>query len=558
MATKKAKKTKFQRELKEAQEIGDENNISALWVGEFRKIHPTINIISPQPFRTDGILKAKVPYTDSDGILNFTNIHTLLEFKNKKGFKNKRIRCSVLMQALFYLHNIREAKQPIPSTIFIGDGSECFFLNSSVLEDYLNKTEYIDTITAKDETKKKHIIDWSKSPSTAAENNIPVLNEMEKDPKLDDTFIVDVQSATFRVKDIFPILEEFTRNYGKTIKITENNLFSAFQYFKDSVLTSKEITLSSFDNTDEKEEVRRLIDVFYDLITDKRTTIYNKETGCILNRGKEVSGVDAKQYKAFIKMFEQDIYTQSEKEKLVSVKDQVLEEMSRRMTGAYFTPDLWIKKAHEMVSEQFGKNWKDTYTVWDCASGTNNLTCQYPFKDLYNSTLEQGDVNTVKTMGYPGQTFQYDFLNDDESKLPEGLKKALVEKKPILFLINPPYGTSGSKVADGKNNKTGISTKTIMNVAMKADGIGSCADQLYAQFLYRIMRLKQEYESTNIKICIFSPPLFLSSESYTTFRETFYKHFTFKDGMLFQADQFADVSEGWGISFTIWEGKPCN
>jgi hypothetical protein len=66
---------------------------------------------------------------------------------------------------------------------------------------------------------------------------------------------------------------------------------------------------------------------------------------------------------------------------------------------------------------------------------------------------------------------------------------------------------------------------------------------------------KNEYNLSNVSICLFSNPLFLSGESFIKFRNTFYKKFIFKDGFLFQADQFADVSGDWGISFTVWEGK---
>jgi hypothetical protein len=529
----KSGKTKFQRELKEAENEGNESDIQSLWRAEIKKTLGT---------------KAKIiSKYNTDGILTFNDIHTLLEFKDKKGFKNKRIRCSVIMQALFYLHNIMEAKDKVPSTIFVGDGSECFFLHTQVLADYLNKRMF----AAEGQVPN---IDWSVAPSQASIHNVSVLDHMEKDKKLDNTLVIDVQGDTFRVKDIFPILEEFSKNAGQKIKIDEHNLISAFQYFKDGVVKSKQQTL---DVHEEKKRVSRLIDVFYNCITDRKTTMPNRD-GDIVTRG-EVIQVHKKQYEAFFKLFEQDNYSISEKEKLVSVKDQVLEEISRRMTGAYFTPDLWIAKAHEMIAEQFGVDWKEKYVVWDCASGTNNLTRKYQFKELYNSTLEQGDVDTVMDMGYPGTNFQYDFLNDDVQKLPEGLKKALTEKKPILFLINPPYGTAGGKISGKGENKCGISTKSLMNIVMKSNGVGACADQLYAQFLYRIITLKKEYVLRDINIGIFSTPLFISGENYAKFRDVFYTQFSFKDGMLFQADQFADVSNGWGISFTIWDGNAkCN
>lgn len=514
----KVAKTKFQRDLKEAENEGNEADIRGLWIEEMRKVKPKAKIISTH---------------NTDGILIFNNIHTLLEFKDKKGFKSKIIRCSVIMQALYYLHNIMESGDKIPSTIFVGDGSECFFLRSHVLAGYLND---------------RPDIDWSLAPSQAAMCNPVVLKHMNENPQL-DSFVINVQSDTFRVKDIFPILEEFTKNYGKRIKIDEYNIISAFQYFKDSVVKSIKTTL----DVDEKKRVGRLIDVFYNCITDRVTTMPNKK-GNISTRGEEIQ-VHPEQHKAFFNLFEQDIYSISDKERLVAIKDQVLEEIYRRMTGSYFTPDLWIDKAHEMIAEQFGNDWKEKYVVWDCASGTNNLTRKYQFKELYNSTLEQGDVDTVNDMGYCGKTFQYDFLNDG-GKLPIELVRDLTDKKPMLFLINPPYGTAKSgSLKKGENKKNIANTKT--GNEMKFDKIGACSQQLYAQFLYKILKLKQNYNISNLNICIFSTPLFMSGEGYEKFRDVFYKCFAFKNGIMFQASQFAEVSGEWGISFTLWEGS-CN
>ena len=209
-----------------------------------------------------------------------------------------------------------------------------------------------------------------------------------------------------------------------------------------------------------------------------------------------------------------------------------------------------------MLDEALGANWRDEYVVWDCASGTNNLTRDFRFKELYCSTLNQGDVDTVKDMGYnPGSTvFQYDFLNDDDvdvlgPKVPEGLRKAFAEGKKVLFLINPPYGTAGNLQFD-KAKKTSIgSGKT--NKAMLADNIGGASQQLYAQFLFKISKLNKKFEGT-ISIGVFANPIFLSGQSFARFRQAFLKDFSFKDGMVFQASNFADVSPLWGIAFTIW------
>ncbi len=72
-----------------------------------------------------------------------------------------------------------------------------------------------------------------------------------------------------------------------------------------------------------------------------------------------------------------------------------MEDTHRRRTGAFFTPDIWVAEAHKMIAKQFGEDWKEEYVVWDCACGTANLTKVYKFKELYISTLEQSDINTI-------------------------------------------------------------------------------------------------------------------------------------------------------------------
>ena len=133
-------------------------------------------------------------------------------------------------------------------------------------------------------------------------------------------------------------------------------------------------------------------------------------------------------------------------------------------------------------------------------------------------------------------------------KLPKGLKDALLENKPIVFFLNPPYATAGIK---GENSKKGCAN-TKINAQMKNDKIGACCQNLYAQFLYRILMIKREFNLTNCHIAIFSPTLFLTGPSYAKFRKVFLNEFSFDDAIQFKASHFADCSDSWGISFSIW------
>lgn len=226
------------------------------------------------------------------------------------------------------------------------------------------------------------------------------------------------------------------------------------------------------------------------------------------------------------------------------------EEANHRDTGTFYTPTIWVQEAHQMISDKFGKNWKEEYTVWDCAAGQANLTRDYNFKELYLSTLEQKDINTINSNKYKNTiAFKYDFVNEvGINNVPDSLKKVLNSSKKVLFFINPPYVVSRFL----GNNKKKL-TNSAIRLEMNRHKLGFASRQLYAQFLYKILLLKEKYN--NIDICIFAPPLYLTGQSFKNFRKTFYSNFEFIDGFLFQASNFKGLSPLWGISFILWKNK---
>jgi hypothetical protein len=271
----------------------------------------------------------------------------------------------------------------------------------------------------------------------------------------------------------------------------------------------------------------------------------------LVSRGEDIK-IDTNLYKSFFSHFKQE-YTPAELEVVVANKDRIFEEIYRRRTGAYFTPPIWVAESQKMIGEVLGENWRNEYVVWDPACGVGNLTRDNRFKELYLSTLETGDINTIKDMGFnPGATiFQYDFLGEiGIDGVPEGLKQAMASGKKILVYMNPPYGTAKSGGAVDGNSKAGIA-KTKINETMLADNIGSCSQQLYAQFMYKVAKLKES--NPNICLAIFCPPLYISGDSFGEFRKYWNKRVNFGTGMLFMAGHFADVKEQWGISFTVWK-----
>ena len=241
---------------------------------------------------------------------------------------------------------------------------------------------------------------------------------------------------------------------------------------------------------------------------------------------------------------------------MAAVIDRIVEDTTRRKQGEFFTPAIWVDKAHEYIASVFGDDWKEKYVVWDPAWGTGNLTRDYKFKELYCSTLHQSDIDTANQMGYnlEGTKFQFDFLNDPDEKLPESLRKVIDEGREIIVLMNPPYATA-NVMGNNSEHKEGVA-KTVMNELMIGEGWGKSSQNLYSQFFYRITKFQEI--NKKIKIGVFCKPLYLTGDAYGEFREKFLNYFGFEKGFLFEAGHFSDVSEQWGINFAIFSENKNN
>ena len=120
------------------------------------------------------------------------------------------------------------------------------------------------------------------------------------------------------------------------------------------------------------------------------------------------------------------------------------------------------------------------------------------------STLDSADVDVMKATKtcVAATRFQYDYLNDDitddgkidytlTNKVPESLRKAIVDGKKILVLINPPYAeatNSANASISGKGNETstkeGVAKTKFAATAM--DDYGKASNELFMQFIARV------------------------------------------------------------------------
>jgi hypothetical protein len=488
----------------------NEKDVENFWRAQLMKLFPSGKMTSP--FNTDG-------YLEDDG----GKVTVLFEAKYEQNLNDKLSQVSVLSQTLFYLKKFEKSGQRLPRVVFIADKNEAFAIHTNSLVKYLDFP-----------------LDWNSAASSSSRLNPELIAKMAQDESI-VPFVFNVIEG-FNFVAIQKKILSLSHDVKRLIKITGQNITSVYEYFEKNVLVKNKLTVNETAN------------LFINLIINpednylhpvKKHTLVTKSFGPIQINGEKLM--------AFLDHFDGNQYSMEEKENLTSIVDRLIEDETRRRKGEFFTPTIWVDEAHKMITQTFGENWKDEYVVWDCASGTLNLTRDYSFKELYCSTIEASDLQTADQMGYNPEAvkFQYDFLNDGivdgkidiegDTKLPEGLKRALLEGKKMIVFMNPPYGTA---TEFNESSKKDVSSTKVSDL-MKLEKWGAASQQLYAQFLFRLSKLK------NVKICLFSPPLFMSGGSYKEFRKRFLDVFGFDRGFLMNAGEFDGTSD-WGLSFTIW------
>ena len=472
------------------------------------------------PFACDGFVDTK---TDNDKVLKL-----IIEYKFNEMMFNTVSRAKVLVQVIYYIKKFEQNGMILPNVCMVGDKDECFVMHTNELLKYLDEN-----------------VDWSISPSNAATANPDLVLKISQDANI-NPFIFEIDE-NFNFKSVAEKIKDLAENIQRYVRVTEHNLSKIFDYFCKNVLKGK-TKLSGHD----------MVEIFMGVIGDKMNYFQHPSSPNILVcKGRNVN-MNGNAFKSFFGYFDRN-YTPQETMCLNGIADRLIVDADRRNSGDFWTPTMFVDYAHDMISKKLGEDWKEKYVVWDNCCGSLNITRDYKFSELYCSTLYQSELNIGADYNPEATKFQFDFLNDEivsknsllgvyNDKLPKGLKDALINNKPIVFFINPPYASAGIK---GENSKKGCAN-TKINAQMKNDKIGACCQNLYAQFLYRILMIKREFNLTNCHIAIFSPTLFLSGPSWEKFRTVYLNEFTFDSGVQFKASHFADCSDSWGISFSIW------
>ena len=381
--------------------------------------------------------------------------------------------------------------------------------------------------------------------------------DYQKDENLLNTFIKNnVANATSKSK----------------IKIDKNNFIPIYLRWVEIVKPIIDVDWDDLKKANIYDSDFYLADIFVD---DKDTqnisddsTIRDSLFIVFQNQGYKIAKEDIKQmFDATINIRNKEAYSQFWKlykrppikefqEYIIERRDLLAPQDIRERKGAFFTPRIWVELSQKYITDYLGEDWQDDYYIWDCAAGTGNLLVGLTNKyNIYASTLDQADVNVMHERIDHGanllenHVFQFDFLNDDFTKLPQSLQDIInnpEKRKKLIVYINPPYAESGDskqRMGTGKN-KANVASETKIYEHHSAK-FGTATRELFAQFLIRI-----NSEIPNSIIAHFSTLKFVQSQNFKKFR-SFFKA-TYKSGFLVPADTFDNVKGQFPIGFYLW------
>ncbi len=247
----------------------------------------------------------------------------------------------------------------------------------------------------------------------------------------------------------------------------------------------------------------------------------------------------------------------------------------RERKGAFFTPQVWVRKSQEYLQNALGEDYQEEYYIWDCAAGTGNLLVGLSEKyRIFASTLDKSDVDIMLDL-YGDKTllkshiFQFDFLNDplpcvihkerqdgcfnccnfDEknTKIPQTLIKILKdpkERQKLIIYINPPYAEAPTGL--GKAGKVAVE-QSIINTIYAQD-LGQGNRELFIQFFTRIYK-----EIPDCTLAQFSKLKIVQGQHFIDFRKFFKAKLL--ELFIVPSNTFDNVSGEFPIGFFIWDTK---
>ncbi|MGP1362812.1 MAG: hypothetical protein ACTTKZ_03905 [Bacteroides sp.] len=408
---------------------------------------------------------------------------------------------------------------------------------------------------------------WNVAPSDDTTREFGLLYDAVKTT-------IDRSAYIFRYDAHEKELREFIRVHlsanSELIQINKNNFVSIYQRWLAQVQSSIDVDWDTLKK-------RGIIDGDFflaDLLSDNNQSIKEalyvllKDNRYVVDRKIDASGMFNEstvffkdQQKAHAQFW--SIYQRPPKEEywdyIINRRDLLVPQDVRERKGSFFTPKIWVDLSQKYLANVLGENWQDEYYVWDCAAGTGNLLNGLTNKyRIWASTLDQQDVDVMKDRIRNGanllesHVFQFDFLNDEFTKLPQPLQDIINDeekRKKLVIYINPPYAEAGNKKAVAKtgHNKTDVA---VLNTTYQNyfPSIRIAGRELFAQFMARIYR-----EIPNCILAQFSKLKMICAPNFEGFRTYFKAKLT--RCFIVPSATFDNVKGEFPIGFFIWDTK---
>ena len=412
---------------------------------------------------------------------------------------------------------------------------------------------------------------WNVTPSNHETKEFLLIKERIESILDKNTYVYDYE------KDEKELQTFIKNNVAKAtttskLKIDKNNFIPIYLRWLEVVKPIIDVNWDDLKQANIMDSDFYLADLFVD---DKDTQALEDDSSIrdnlfvvFQNQGYKIAKENIKQmFDATINLKNKEAYLQFWKrykrpplkefqDYIIERRDLLVPQDIRERKGAFFTPRKWVELSQKYLTDYLGQNWQDDYYIWDCAAGTGNLLAGLTNKyHIYASTLDQADISVMHERIDGGanllknNVFQFDFLNDDFSKLPQSLQDIINDeekRKKLVVYINPPYAEAASKdtLSGINNNKTDVSVKTKIYLKYFTN-FGISGRELFAQFFMRI--------SKEIDGCIlaeFSKLKIIQSPSFKDFREVFKAKL--ENLFIVPADTFDNVKGVFPIGFFIW------
>jgi hypothetical protein len=410
---------------------------------------------------------------------------------------------------------------------------------------------------------------WKVTPSNHDTKEFELIKERIESVLKVKTYVFDYQKDEKELQTFIKnnVAKATTKN---KIKIDKNNFIHIYLRWIEIVKPIIGV------NWDELKAANIFDSDFYlaDLFVDDKDTQSIEDDSSIRdnlfvvfqNQGYKIAKENIKQmFDATINIKQKETYQQFWKlykrppikafqDYIIERRDLLVPQDIRERKGAFFTPKNWVILSQKYLADYLGEDWQEDYFIWDCAAGTGNLlTGLHSIYNIYASTLDQADINVIHeridhgTNLLKNHVFQFDFLNDDFTKLPQSLQDIINDpekRKKLIIYINPPYAETA---IFGKKSKEGLSLSYINT--KYGQHLGNAANrELFVQFLTRIY-----FEVPNCILAHFTKLKILSGDNFLSFRNFFKPKW--KGGFLCPAYTFDNVKGKFPIGFLIWDTK---